>query len=113
MTRYSKRFSDGVTAHYNNAQEMQAAEDRSREDNIRSLGMLIGFFGGGWLTWSFIMSHGGAEWPKLLRVIPTLLGAVAGGAALYWLSMMIVTIAAGALVLTVAWQIIKWFWNAI
>lgn len=113
MTRYSKHFGGGVTAHYNNAQEMKAAEDKSREESIRGLGMLIGFFGGGWLTWAFIMSLGGAEWPKLLRVITTLIGAIAGGAALYWLSMVIMAIAAGALFLGVFGVIIKWFWNAI
>ncbi|MBM2884066.1 hypothetical protein JFK97_06650 [Chromobacterium phragmitis] len=113
MTRYSKRVGDGVTAHYNSAEELHRAESTEFESKIRGLGLLIGLIGGGWLTWSAIMAHGGAEWPKLLRLIVTLLGAVLSGGALYFLSVYIVLTMVAVSVGWVIWSGLKWLWNAI
>ncbi|PRP68722.1 hypothetical protein BUE93_20885 [Chromobacterium amazonense] len=113
MTRYSKRISDGVTAHYNSAEELQKADSDEFESKVRGIGLMIGLVGGGWLTWSAIMAHGGAEWPKLLRLIVTLMGAAVSGGALYYLSVYIVLTMVAVTVGWVIWGGLKWLWNAI
>ncbi|KUM02752.1 hypothetical protein KIF53_15505 [Chromobacterium subtsugae] len=113
MTRYSKRQGGGVTAHYNSAADLVRAEDEARESNIRSFGLLVGLIGGGLLTWHTIMAHGGAEWPKAIRLILTVLGAAAGGAALYWLSVLILAMFVGAVVVSIAWLFLRWLWSVI
>ncbi|VEB42948.1 Uncharacterised protein [Chromobacterium violaceum] len=113
MTRYSKRVGDGVTAHYNSAEELQRANDREFESKVRGFGLLVGLVGGGWLTWSAIMSHGGAEWPKFLRLLATLVGAAVSGGALYFLSMYIVLAMFVAVVGWLIWGGMKWLWSAV
>ncbi|MFK7090515.1 hypothetical protein AAFM71_17040 [Chromobacterium violaceum] len=113
MTRYSKRVGDGVTAHYNSAEELQKANDHEFESKVRGTGLLVGLVGGGWLTWSAIMSHGGAEWPKFLRLLVTLIGAAVSGGALYFLSMYIVLAMFVAVVGWVIWGGMKWLWSAV
>ncbi|MEN6081594.1 hypothetical protein [Chromobacterium piscinae] len=113
MTRYSKRVGDGVTAHYNSAEELQRANGQQFESKVRGFGLLVGLVGGGWLTWLAIMSHGGAEWPKFLRLLVTLIGAALSGGALYFLSMYIVLAMFVAVVGWLIWGGMKWLWSAV
>ncbi|WP_440216259.1 hypothetical protein [Chromobacterium piscinae] len=113
MTRYSKCVGQGVTAHYSSAEELQKANDHEFESKVRGTGLLVGLVGGGWLTWSAIMSHGGAEWPKFLRLLITLIGAAVSGGALYFLSMYIVLAMFVAVVGWLIWGGMKWLWSAV
>ncbi|MGC0155646.1 hypothetical protein ACPRNU_24570 [Chromobacterium vaccinii] len=113
MARYSKRVGDGVTAHYNSAEELQQANNQEFTAKVRSIGAFVGFVGAGWIAWSTIMAHGGAEWPKFARVLVTLLSAVSGGAALYFLSVMLFWLAIAVVAGSFIWGGLKWLWSAI
>lgn len=110
-TRYTERFKDGTSVHYDSADDLAAAQQARFNDSVQGWFAFGGLIIGGFIAYSFTNAVI-PDWPKFIKFIIVILSAVGLSVLLSRVAVVVFNIAAAIFGIAVLVGIGSLIWKA-